>query len=191
MYLLFASVPVALCHDPHIHIKDLIYRHNSISRSILSSPDISGFPLFLTCQSPVMPAGAMNRFASLSVVRFSASYNGRGRLPTRDMSPSNTLKSCGNSSRLVFRRNRPTRVIRGSFSILKNRARFGVMDNDSGGIFCPAQFSIRKHGPEFIKIKNAISHSGPFGNIKNISPGFNTYGQCDQQKNREQEKQVP
>ncbi len=39
--------------------------------------------------------------------------------PTRLISPLRTLKSWGSSSRLVFRKNRPIRVKRGSFIILK------------------------------------------------------------------------
>ena len=42
------------------------------------------------------------------------------RGPTSDISPLTTLMSCGSSSRLVCRRIRPTRVIRGSFVILKS-----------------------------------------------------------------------
>jgi len=38
--------------------------------------------------------------------------------PTRLISPKNTFQSCGNSSSFVLRRNRPTRVIRGSPSWL-------------------------------------------------------------------------
>ena len=39
-----------------------------------------------------------------------------GRGPTSDMSPDRTFNSCGSSSMLVVRRNRPTRVTRGSWS---------------------------------------------------------------------------
>src|SRR5450755_2696029 len=79
-------------------------------------------PLFFICHKPVIPAGARNLLARESVVRVSASYKGNGRLPTRDMFPTSTFNNWGNSSRLVFLRNFPTRVMRGSFSILKNRA---------------------------------------------------------------------
>ena len=43
----------------------------------------------------------------------------RGLLPTIDISPLITLISCGSSSILVLRMNLPTRVIRGSFTILQ------------------------------------------------------------------------
>jgi hypothetical protein len=46
--------------------------------------------------------------------------NDVGRGPTIDISPRITLRICGSSSRLVFRRNPPTRVMRGSFGILKS-----------------------------------------------------------------------
>src|SRR5205823_13321442 len=59
-------------------------------------------------------SGAINRKAYLSVVNFSASYKGKGRLPTTDISPVKTFHNCGSSSILVFLINFPTRVIRGS-----------------------------------------------------------------------------
>ena len=43
-----------------------------------------------------------------------------GRGPTRLMSPFTTFHSWGSSSSEVFRRNRPTRVTRGSFEILNS-----------------------------------------------------------------------
>ncbi len=55
----------------------------SISRLILSSSVMPPRPLFLICQSPVMPAGARKRCALSSVVRVAASYKGNGRFPTR------------------------------------------------------------------------------------------------------------
>ena len=91
----------------------------SISSAILSSGDMLSLPRFVICQSPVMPAGARNLQAIWSFVNFSASYNGRGLLPTSDMSPLRTLNNCGISSRLVFLRNCPNFVIRGSSLILK------------------------------------------------------------------------
>ena len=45
----------------------------------------------------------------------STSKGSGGRGPTSDMSPRSTFQNCGSSSRLVFRRNRPGGVMRGSF----------------------------------------------------------------------------
>ena len=75
-------------------------------------------------KEPVIPAGARKRWAHWSVVSVAASYNGRGRLPTSDMSPNNTFSNWGNSSRLVFLRNSPTLVTRGSLLILKKVGSF-------------------------------------------------------------------
>ena len=72
-----------------------------------------------------MPAGAIKRNAYLSVVNFSASYNGKGLLPTILISPINTFTNCGNSSILVLRKILPTLVTRGSSLILMN-AEFAV-----------------------------------------------------------------
>jgi len=59
-------------------------------------------------QSPVMPGRTSNRrCADPSIALDSAGMNGRG--PTRDMSPRNTLNSCGASSRLVFLKKTPDR----------------------------------------------------------------------------------
>lgn len=43
-----------------------------------------------------------------------------GRWPTMLISPLRTLKNCGSSSRLVFLKILPTRVMRGSSGILKS-----------------------------------------------------------------------
>ena len=50
------------------------------------------------------------------LVRLHSSSGTTGRGPTMDMSPRSTLNNWGSSSRLVRRRNRPTRVTRGSSS---------------------------------------------------------------------------
>ena len=60
----------------------------------------------------------MKRSMYSSVVSNSASYKGRGRLPTMDISPFRILTNCGSSSMLYLRMIRPTLVIRGSFSNL-------------------------------------------------------------------------
>ena len=52
-----------------------------------------------------------------SEVRVEAGMSYHPQLPTIDMCPASTLKNCGISSRLYLRRNLPTRVSRGSFSI--------------------------------------------------------------------------
>ena len=90
-----------------------------ISSCILSSAERAPWsPLFSTCHRPVSPEGAMKRSMYSSVVSNSASYKGRGRLPTMDISPFRILTSCGSSSILYLRMIRPTLVIRGSFSNL-------------------------------------------------------------------------
>ena len=64
----------------------------------------------VTCQSPVRPGGDEE---ALEVLRpnVSVSYGMHGRGPTSDMSPRRTLISCGSSSRLVLRSQRPNGVI--------------------------------------------------------------------------------
>ena len=49
---------------------------------------------------------------------WATAYGTSGRGPTRLISPRSTFHSCGSSSRLVRRRNAPTRVIRGSSGTL-------------------------------------------------------------------------
>ncbi len=58
------------------------------------------------------------RFCQATSIR-TASRTDSGRGPTMLMSPSSTLTSCGSSSTLVLRSQRPTRVILGSLRILK------------------------------------------------------------------------
>ena len=88
-----------------------------ISNCFRSSADKAPWsPRFSTCHKPVNPAGAIKRSMYSSVVSNSASYRGRGRFPTIDISPFRMLINCGSSSILYFRIKRPTLVIRGSFS---------------------------------------------------------------------------
>src|SRR5690606_16341000 len=68
--------------------------------------------------NPVMPAGPRKRNAHSSEVSSCASYSGKGRLPTNDMSPFRTLKSWGSSSKLVLRKKEPNFVTLGSSFIL-------------------------------------------------------------------------
>jgi hypothetical protein len=70
-----------------------------------------------TCQMHVSPGVTSSRRLN-QPVHCSASWTGKGRGPTSDMSPRSTFQSCGNSSRFVFRSSRPTGVIRGSRAIL-------------------------------------------------------------------------
>ncbi len=70
-----------------------------------------------TCQRPVQPGVTVKR-RFCSVVYSATSLGSGGRGPTRLISPRRTLKSWGNSSRLVFRRMRPIFVILGSLTIL-------------------------------------------------------------------------
>ena len=71
-----------------------------------------------TCHRPVMPGRTSSRVVCQSSYDSGANEVGRG--PTRDMWPHTTLKICGSSSSDVRRRNRPTRVMRGSSGILKS-----------------------------------------------------------------------
>lgn len=71
-----------------------------------------------TCQMQVIPGvTSSRRWCQRSYSCVSAGIGGRG--PTSDMSPHNTFHSCGSSSRLDLRRNRPIGVTRGSCLILK------------------------------------------------------------------------
>src|SRR5215831_13098530 len=72
-----------------------------------------------TCHSPVRPGTTQKRRNNHPSSNFETSRTGNGRGPTRDISPFSTLKSCGNSSSEVRRRNTPRRVILGSSLILK------------------------------------------------------------------------
>ena len=60
---------------------------------------------------------------------WSTSRGGAGLGPTRLISPLSTLMSCGSSSRLELRRNRPSGVTRGSSRIL-NAAPFVSLEAD-------------------------------------------------------------
>src|ERR1035437_4657849 len=71
-----------------------------------------------TCHRQVMPGFTLKRRRCQSSLKPSQSRTGSGRGPTRLMSPLKTLNSWGSSSMLVFLRNLPTGVIRGSFLIL-------------------------------------------------------------------------
>ena len=88
----------------------------SLSSRTCSWNGISLLPLI--CQRQVMPGITSSRLRSSSVYCATSEGTG-GRGPTRLMSPMNTFQSCGSSSRLVRRRNRPTLVMRGSSFILK------------------------------------------------------------------------
>ena len=71
-----------------------------------------------TCHRPVNPGliQAHDVYAKSDSAQTHTVRGGRG--PTRDISFFNTLKNCGSSSRLLFRRNLPTGVILGSLTIL-------------------------------------------------------------------------
>src|SRR5574344_1366602 len=98
-----------------------------ISNALRSSGDIlPDPPRFSTCHKPVNPAGAKNLSIYSSPVSNSASYNGRGRFPTTDISPLRILTSCGSSSILYFLIIFPTLVIRGSFSNLTKALFFSM-----------------------------------------------------------------
>src|SRR5918993_1187918 len=86
------------------------------SRRTMSSNVVRLLPL--TCHSPVTPGFASSTRRQCQRRYCSSSYGNGGRGPTRDMSPLSTFHSCGNSSRLVLRRNRPSGVTRQSFAIL-------------------------------------------------------------------------
>ncbi len=58
-----------------------------------------------------------------AAAKCSISYGRHGRGPTSDMSPRRTLKSCGSSSRLVFRSQRPNGVIASSALELEQAVR--------------------------------------------------------------------
>ena len=75
-------------------------------------------PRAVTCHSPVIPGLTCRRMSrQFGAHRISSRINGLG--PTRLISPLRTLINCGNSSRLVRLRMRPTRVTRGSPNTLK------------------------------------------------------------------------
>ena len=65
-----------------------------------------------------MPGRTLKRRMSAGRVKRATSRSGSGRGPMSDMSPRSTLISCGSSSIEVRRMMRPSRVIRGSRTIL-------------------------------------------------------------------------
>ena len=72
----------------------------------------------LTCQRHVSP-GFTARRRSCQGSKRATSRMSSGRGPTSDICPKSTWNNCGVSSRLVFRRMRPSGVIRGSRRFLK------------------------------------------------------------------------
>ena len=87
-----------------------------MSSSIHLSKDVLLLPL--TCQRHVMPGCTLNLRRCQSWLKPLKSLIGRGLGPTRLISPFKTLNICGISSILVFRRNLPNGVMRGSSWIL-------------------------------------------------------------------------
>ena len=66
-----------------------------------------------------------------------------GRGPTRLICPRGTFHSCGSSSSEVRRRNRPTRVTRGSRSILKACPRIALNDRRSSSRCSASEHMVR------------------------------------------------
>src|SRR5271165_1052313 len=73
----------------------------------------------LICQRQVMPGFTLKRRRCEGSSKLSTSYVGNGRGPTRLIWPARTFQSCGNSSILDLRNQRPIGVTRGSLSNLK------------------------------------------------------------------------
>src|SRR5881394_142171 len=68
----------------------------------------------LTCQRQVSPGFTERRRRCARSSKRCTSSTGRGRGPTRLISPSSTFQTCGHSSKLYLRKKRPTAVTRGS-----------------------------------------------------------------------------
>src|SRR5581483_8335992 len=96
--------------------KDQVRIYSRSSRTHSSKSRISLRPEI--CHRQVMP-GFTASFCFCQSVNWQYSVWSGGLGPTRLMSPTSTLHSCGSSSRLYFRSSRPTRVTRGSSRILK------------------------------------------------------------------------
>src|SRR5881628_1873197 len=73
----------------------------------------------LICQRQVKPGLTLSRRRWARSLKRLTSSTGKGRGPTRLISPRKTLKNCGHSSRLNLRSHLPIGVMRGSFETLK------------------------------------------------------------------------